>query len=1520
MDPKDALSGNTQPSQATTAPHTRSLTSYPSVASSLKGEIMSGGPSGARTPRTPSATMDENAPLLDSALAQVEQGMHTPTQYGGISSPAGIPQHSRKPTANWAKVQYYVPSTAWIPNYSWSLLGGDVLAGITVASMLIPQSVSYATSLAKLSPVTGLFSAAIPGIVYALLGTSRQLNVAPEAALSLLVGQAVSEILHHDHHENTNPELAGLAISTVITFQVGLISFLLGFFRLGFLDVVLSRALLRGFVTAVAVVISIEQLIPMFGLTALHHQVNPQSTLEKFVFLVDNAFTNGHRTTTIISFAALAALVLMRNFKNLFKKYWFIYRIPEVLIVVVVSTVLSDEFGWDEDGVDILGSVPINVGGDFVRFPLHKITLRYLRKTTSTAVLIAVAGFLDSIVAAKQNAAKFEYSISPNRELVALGASNIVASFVPGTLPAYGSITRSRVNGDVGGRTQMASLVCSALVLLATFFLLPWLYFLPKCVLASIICLVVFSLLAEVPHDVKFYWNMRAWLDLTLMTLTFVFTIVWNVEIGIAVSVVISLLLVVHRSSRARMAILGRVPGTDKWKSIADTDETEAVEEVPGVLMVRLRENLDFANTAQLKERLRRLELYGLDKHHPSEEPHRQFAQILVFHMADVETIDASAVQIFREILETYQHREVGLYITHLKRPVRVQFERAGIVELLGEENILKDMSNEQERARRGQLGPETEDRDWVVAQTMERKRRELEADDLEYAERLRKAKKKEELLRKAARGRVQKRQKVTHDPRDDDLDDAQFLPEFDQVADEEDNVSPAAAPSSSLRVIDAVVGRLHRPDDSKSKEEEEIACTKIYYASRTHSQLSQVLHELKKLKIKLSVSVVAPDNERVVTSLPSTGSTKRSLAEADENIDDDKDSCNARAVSLGSRKQLCINEKLKAKAGDLDEACRQRLSEKGDRRCRFLPPADDEARMLDFRDQVLATPKDIEDMVEAGLNAQTCPYFGARRAIPQAQLVMLPYNLLLQKAARESLGIDLTNQVVIVDEAHNLISTLLSLSAVNLPLRTLTTSLHQLSIYLTKFRNRLSTTNSLHLKRLTGLLEALSKYATEWGENRVQEKDKKSASVVMTSGELLDQLGQKVQGINFLEVEVYLRKSKIARKISGYCVKELERAAGQDPVKLAKLARLSSSTPPLHTVESFILSLTTISDDAADGRVTFTMHDGQVEIKYQHLNPSTHFKEVIDTARSVVLAGGTMSPISDVTNQLFSTLAEDRLTTFSCGHIIPISNLQTLILKKGPRGGELQFKYERRNDQSTIAELGQIVLNFSSIVPGGMVIFVPSYSFLHLVTAAWEGSGMMDKFRAKKKVFMEPQEASAVEAILREYATEIQDLSHKSTSPDSVTGKKQPGAMLFAVIGAKLSEGLNFTDELARAVLVVGLPFANLASPELKERMNYVNRLEQSRGSKRASGAKDAATELYENMCMNAVNQSIGRAIRHRGDWAALVLIDGRYSAPRIRQKLPKWIGEHTTVTETFGEAMKELGRFYREKRAGST
>ncbi|KAI6046373.1 sulfate transporter family-domain-containing protein [Pisolithus marmoratus] len=671
-----------------------------------------------------SGMVGETTPLVNQR--DVETG---PASYGvrnddDASDADSLPplSSSSKRNSKFARrVRYYVPSTAWIPDYSMSYLGGDLLAGISMAAMLIPQSVSYGTSLAKLSPTAGLFAASIPPLMYSLLGGSRQLNVAPEAALSLLVGQSVTDYRHN--YPNDDPDHIGVSVATAIGLQVGLFASFLGFFRLGFLDVVLSRALLRGFVTAVALVIAVEQLVPMFGLADLENTLQPESTLDKIIFLMEYVWSDGHRLTTIVSFSALAALILFRAFKNYFKNTPWIYRLPEVLIAVVLATVLSKEFRWDEQGVAILGKVSAHTGSHFFKFPLRKSTHRFIRGTTSTAILITILGYLDSIVAAKQNGDRFGHSISPNRELVALGAANLFGSFVPGTLPAFGSIVRSRINGEIGARSQLASLVTAAIVLLVTFFLLPALYYLPKCVLASIICLFVVTLFAELPHDLIYYYNIGAGTDLVMMFITFFLSVVWNIEIGIIVSLIISLLLVIRRSSKTRMTILvcfvflhetstspellgiqGRIPGTEQWRPVADNPEAE---DVPGALIVRIRESLDFANTSQLKGKSRSFakeakvilivgltsqyacadsSLYGVERAHPSDEPRRQAARVLVFHMADVETCDASAVQIFHELLETYKasNRGVRLFVTHLRPNIRKMFENAGIVDMLG--------------------------------------------------------------------------------------------------------------------------------------------------------------------------------------------------------------------------------------------------------------------------------------------------------------------------------------------------------------------------------------------------------------------------------------------------------------------------------------------------------------------------------------------------------------------------------------------------------------------------------------------------------------------------------------------------------------------------------------------------------------------------------------------------------------------------------------------------------------------
>ncbi|KAF8579814.1 DNA repair helicase [Ramaria rubella] len=771
-------------------------------------------------------------------------------------------------------------------------------------------------------------------------------------------------------------------------------------------------------------------------------------------------------------------------------------------------------------------------------------------------------------------------------------------------------------------------------------------------------------------------------------------------------------------------------------------------------------------------------------------------------------------------------------------------------------------LADDKERRKRGQLkslqGSLQGDNepDWVLEQTFERHKREMETEELEFEQRLEKARRKEESLRRMAKARVHKKQKLTNDhPNDESEDeDAAFLPE-DEGGVDGDGLSPA---------VKALMKSLA---DSRTKESvrevEEPTCTKIFYASRTHSQLAQLRGEL----------------------LKTTHSTTR-------------------VVPLASRKNLCINETLRAKgdnATDLDEGCRELLNEKKGKRCPHLPPPDEEHKMLEFRDHVLATPKDIEELVTIGKELNTCPYFGSRRAIPQAQLVTLPYNLLLQKSARDALGIDLSDHVVVVDEAHNLIDTLLSIHTVSLSSHILDTSLQQLTFYLNRFRKRLASTHGLHLRRLLRFLNTLKVYIDKWKLTATSPGQTAPAKQeIMAASNLMSLLGPQVDGVNLVEIEAYLKRSKIARKISGYSDKAYEKDREQ-----ARARR--RATPPLHTVEDFILALT---NGDADGRLSLSLSGEpgkeNVTLKYQLLNPSNHFKEVVEAARSVILAGGTMSPIGDFQFQLFPFLAARQLNIFTCGHVIPSANLQTLVIGKGPRGGELQFKYDQRGNQDMLAELGQVLTNLVNLVPHGLVVFFPSYAFLGSVKGAFQKSGLLEKLDLKKKLFFEPESTSEVDSVLRQYALAVSSSS---------TASKKGGALLFAVVGAKLSEGINFSDSLARAVVIVGLPFPSLASIELKERMRYVAELEKSLGMARAPGTKDAGTELYENLCMKSVNQSIGRAIRHQNDFASLILVDSRYASSRISGKLPKWIGKDLVITENFGHAVREVGRFFRSK-----
>jgi len=308
------------------------------------------------------------------------------------------------------------------------------------------------------------------------------------------------------------------------------------------------------------------------------------------------------------------------------------------------------------------------------------------------------------------------------------------------------------------------------------------------------------------------------------------------------------------------------------------------------------------------------------------------------------------------------------------------------------------------------------------------------------------------------------------------------------------------------------------------------------------------------------------------------------------------------------------------------------------------------------------------------------------------------------------------------------------------------------------------------------------------------------------------------------------------------------------------------------------------------------------------------------------------MSPFSDYTTHLFPTISPSQIITLSCGHVIPSSNLLAWTLSKGPSGREFNFTFKNRQDNEMIDELGRALLNICSVVPDGVVVFFPSYAYLSSILSRWETSlspsntSLLSRLKSKKALFKESKEES-VETVLTSYAQAID------------SGQ---GGLLLSVVGGKMSEGINFSDSLGRCVVIVGLPFPNINSTEWKAKIEYIesatiDRLSSPDPSQLESGlsdgiqenglskeevlrrAKEQGREFYENACMRAVNQSVGRAIRHKGDYAAIVMIDSRFSGERIKGKLPGWIQGglvEGAAEKNFGSLMGALGGFFRGKK----
>lgn len=287
------------------------------------------------------------------------------------------------------------------------------------------------------------------------------------------------------------------------------------------------------------------------------------------------------------------------------------------------------------------------------------------------------------------------------------------------------------------------------------------------------------------------------------------------------------------------------------------------------------------------------------------------------------------------------------------------------------------------------------------------------------------------------------------------------------------------------------------------------------------------------------------------------------------------------------------------------------------------------------------------------------------------------------------------------------------------------------------------------------------------------------------------------------------------------------------------------------------------------------------------------------------------MSPMNDWSEQLFSYVPAEKLETYSFGHIIDKGNVLLQLLSKGPGGIEFDFTFSNRRSETMIVELAKVIERICYSAPDGMVVFFPSYDYLAHVASVWKRPLREDSPFAKisrlKPVFQESQEIN-VDDLLRDYTNAVS------------IGK---GALMLAVVGGKLSEGINFSDKLGRVVICIGLPYPNIQSAEWKAKVEYIQKLKHERlkqqGLSEAEskvGAQAAGREYADNTTMRAVNQSIGRAIRHKNDYAAIYLLDKRYATPRIQAKLPTWLKESIRASLRPWEAIEqECSQFFRNK-----
>jgi SulP family sulfate permease len=550
----------------------------------------------------------------------------------------------------------FIPSIEWIKNYKKEFLNGDISAGLTVGVMLIPQGMAY-SMLAGLPPIYGLYAVTIPLIIYALLGTSRQLAVGPVAMVSLLIASGVGHLAAAGTEQY-------IALAILLALLVGIIQFSMGIFRLGFLVNFLSHPVIAGFTSAAALIIGFSQFKHLLGIKV---------SGEKFLEIMSQIFENigsTHITTLLIGLVAIGILIGVKKIHKL---------IPGPLVVVLLGILVVYFGGLYEQGVKIVGEIP----GGLPSLSLFSIELTSVQALLPTAFTIAFVGFMESIAVAKAIHAKHkDYKLDANQELVALGTANIVGSIFK-SFPVTGGFSRTAVNDQAGAKTGLASLISAALIILTLLFFTSYFYYLPNSVLAAIIIVAVYGLIDFKEAKHLFHTDR---MDFGLFLVSALGTLILGIEEGILLGVVLSMAVLIYRVSYPHFAELGLVSDGQIFRNVLRFEDAKIKDEI---IVMRFDAQLYFANTSYFKDKVNAL----IDK--------RKNPKYFILDASPISALDSTAAHALHDLIEEMKKAGITFLMANAIGPVRDVLIKSGLEAQIGQDHSFMSLMDAYQYAEK---------------------------------------------------------------------------------------------------------------------------------------------------------------------------------------------------------------------------------------------------------------------------------------------------------------------------------------------------------------------------------------------------------------------------------------------------------------------------------------------------------------------------------------------------------------------------------------------------------------------------------------------------------------------------------------------------------------------------------------------------------------------------------------------------------------------------------------------------